>query len=111
MRHRVLGLEAVLPDGTVMSDLTRVTKVNEGLDIKHLLTESPVGDGTLVLGSHTFRLASMAMGLGQATGFDVDGPSQPPDLCCYHLDHQVVAVSGSRGFQAVTGQVVPWVVV
>jgi FAD/FMN-containing dehydrogenase len=37
MRHRVLGLEAVLPDGTVMSDLTRVTKVNEGLDIKHLL--------------------------------------------------------------------------
>jgi FAD/FMN-containing dehydrogenase len=37
MRHRVLGLEAVLPDGTVMSDMTRITKVNEGLDIKHLL--------------------------------------------------------------------------
>lgn len=37
MRHRVLGLEAVLPDGTVFCDMTRVTKVNEGLDIKHLL--------------------------------------------------------------------------
>jgi FAD/FMN-containing dehydrogenase len=37
MRHRVLGLEAVLPDGTLFSDMTRVTKVNEGLDIKHLL--------------------------------------------------------------------------
>ncbi len=37
MRHRVLGLEAVLPDGSVFSDLTCVTKANEGLDIKHLL--------------------------------------------------------------------------
>ncbi len=37
MRHRVLGLEAVLPDGSVMRDMTRVTKVNEGLDIKQLL--------------------------------------------------------------------------
>ena len=26
MRHRVLGLEAVLPDGTVYSDMTRVVK-------------------------------------------------------------------------------------
>jgi len=37
MRHRVLGLEAVMPDGTMFSDMTRVTKVNEGLDIKQLL--------------------------------------------------------------------------
>jgi len=37
MRHRVLGLEAVLPDGNVLSDMTRVSKVNEGLDIKHML--------------------------------------------------------------------------
>ena len=37
MRHRVLGLEAVLPDGGVLNDLTRVTKVNEGLDVKHVL--------------------------------------------------------------------------
>ncbi len=37
MRHRVLGLEAVMPDGMIFSDMTRVTKVNEGLDIKQLL--------------------------------------------------------------------------
>ena len=37
MRHRVLGLEAVLPDGSLLSDMTRVSKANEGLDIKHML--------------------------------------------------------------------------
>ncbi len=37
MRHRVLGLEAVLPDGSVLSDLTRVIKVSAGPDLKHLL--------------------------------------------------------------------------
>lgn len=37
MRHRVLGLEAVLPDGSLLSDMTRVGKANEGLDIKHML--------------------------------------------------------------------------
>ncbi|MDX1717959.1 MAG: FAD-binding oxidoreductase [Anderseniella sp.] len=40
MRNRVLGLEAVLPDGSVLNDLTRVRKVNEGFDIKHLLIGS-----------------------------------------------------------------------
>jgi len=37
MRHRVLGLEAVLPDGSLLCDMACVTKANEGLDIKHLL--------------------------------------------------------------------------
>ncbi|MET0483586.1 MAG: FAD-binding oxidoreductase, partial [Aestuariivirgaceae bacterium] len=37
MRQRVLGLEAVLPDGTVLSDLTEVAKANEGYDVKQLL--------------------------------------------------------------------------
>ena len=36
MRHRVLGLEAVLPDGTVFQDLTRVVKNSAGYDLKHL---------------------------------------------------------------------------
>ncbi len=39
MRHRVLGLEAVLPSGAVLSDLTRVVKVSAGPDLKHL----PIG--------------------------------------------------------------------
>ena len=36
MRHRVLGLEAVLPDGTMFQDLTRVVKNSAGYDLKHL---------------------------------------------------------------------------
>jgi FAD/FMN-containing dehydrogenase len=44
MRHRVLGLEAVLPDGTVLSDLTAVAKANEGYDVKQLLIGA---EGTL----------------------------------------------------------------
>lgn len=37
MRHQVLGLEAVLPDGSVFSDMTRVIKVSAGPDLKHLI--------------------------------------------------------------------------
>jgi len=44
MRARVLGLEAVTADGTLISDLARVTKVNEGLDVKHLFIGA---EGTL----------------------------------------------------------------
>ncbi len=44
MRARVLGLEAVTADGGVMNDLARVTKVNEGLDIKQLFIGA---EGTL----------------------------------------------------------------
>ena len=44
MRHRVLGLEAVLPDGAVMSDLTRVVKNTAGYDLKHLFIGA---EGTL----------------------------------------------------------------
>ncbi|CAM5768453.1 FAD-linked oxidase [Labrys miyagiensis] len=44
MRHRVLGLEAVLPDGSVYSDLTRVVKNAAGYDLKHLLIGA---EGTL----------------------------------------------------------------
>ncbi|ODN72395.1 FAD-binding oxidoreductase [Methylobrevis pamukkalensis] len=44
MRHRVLGLEAVMPDGSVLSDLTRIVKVSAGYDLKHLLIGA---EGTL----------------------------------------------------------------
>lgn len=44
MRHRVLGLEAVLPDGTIYSDMTRVMKNTAGYDLKHLFIGA---EGTL----------------------------------------------------------------
>ncbi len=44
MRHRVLGLEAVLPDGSIYGDLTRVVKNTAGYDLKHLLIGA---EGTL----------------------------------------------------------------
>ena len=44
MRNRVLGLEAVLPNGDVISDMKVVSKANEGYDIKQLFIGS---EGTL----------------------------------------------------------------
>ncbi|MET3649334.1 FAD-binding oxidoreductase [Phyllobacterium ifriqiyense] len=44
MRQRVLGLEVVLPDGRVMSDMAQVPKSNEGYDLKQLFIGA---EGTL----------------------------------------------------------------
>ncbi|MGQ0611458.1 MAG: FAD-binding oxidoreductase [Paracoccaceae bacterium] len=43
-RDQVLGLEAVLPDGTVLNGLKRLRKDNTGYDLRHLLIGS---EGTL----------------------------------------------------------------
>ena len=43
-RHRVLGLQAVLPNGQILNDMKHVIKANEGYDIKHLLMGA---EGTL----------------------------------------------------------------
>ncbi|WP_095197966.1 FAD-binding oxidoreductase [Mesorhizobium carmichaelinearum] len=44
MRHRILGLEAVMADGSVYCDLTRVVKNSAGYDLKHLFIGA---EGTL----------------------------------------------------------------
>lgn len=43
-RNQILGLEAVLPDGTIISSLKKLMKDNTGYDLKHLLIGS---EGTL----------------------------------------------------------------
>ena len=54
MRERVLGLQAVLPDGTILNDLAHVRKCNEGYDIKQLLIGA---EGTLgVITAATLQL-------------------------------------------------------
>jgi FAD/FMN-containing dehydrogenase len=58
MRQRVLGLEAVMADGSLFSDLGRVTKNNDGYDIKQLLIGS---EGTLgVVTRAALRLEAVA---------------------------------------------------
>ncbi len=53
-RDLCLGLEAVLPDGTVVSGLTRLRKDNAGYDLRHLLIGS---EGTLgVITAASLRL-------------------------------------------------------
>ncbi len=59
MRQRVLGVEAVLPDGTVLSDLKKVIKANEGYDVKQLLIGS---EGTLGI------ITGVVLKLEKATG-------------------------------------------
>ncbi len=59
MRQRVLGLEAVLPDGTIVRDLTEVLKANEGLDVKQLLIGA---EGTLgIVTRAVMRLAPVSV--------------------------------------------------
>lgn len=59
MRHRVLGLEAVLPDGSIYSDLTRVVKNAAGYDLKHLFIGA---EGTLgVISQIAIRLEPQPM--------------------------------------------------
>ena len=55
MRHRILGLTVVLPDGTIFTDMSRVTKCNEGYDLKQLFCGA---EGTLgIVTSAVLQLA------------------------------------------------------
>ncbi|RQS16743.1 FAD-binding oxidoreductase [Burkholderia sp. Bp8998] len=72
MREQVLGLEAVLADGTVVSSMNRMLKNNAGYDLKQLFIGS---EGTLgvvtraVLRLHP-KLAAPATALCRVHGFD-----------------------------------------
>ncbi|WP_341486834.1 FAD-binding oxidoreductase [Pararhizobium sp. A13] len=85
MRHRILGLEAVLPDGSIYSDLTRVVKNSAGYDLKHLfigaegtlgvvtklvikLDPVPLATATAIFGLPSTRAALDLVSLARATG-------------------------------------------
>ena len=69
MRHRILGLEAVMPDSSVMTDMTRIIKNAAGYDLKHLLIGA---EGTLGI---ITRLAIRLDPLPQATATAIFGCS------------------------------------
>ena len=95
MRHRILGLEAVLADGSVYTDLTRVVKNAAGYDLKHLFVgaEGTLGVITriavklepqpLTTATVLFGLASVDTALQSPSlvgpGLRHKPPSQPPD--------------------------------
>jgi len=84
MRDQVLGLEAVLADGTLLSSLNRLQKNNAGYDLKHLLigTEGTIGivtkavlklrpqpshQQTALLGCETFQQVETILDRAQAS--------------------------------------------
>ena len=78
MRHRVLALEAVLPDGRVLSDLAPVIKAAIGPDPRHLLVGA---EGTLgIVTAAALRLEPVAPAQATALLALVDLDSVPAAL-------------------------------
>lgn len=97
MRNLVLGIEAVLADGTVLSSLNRMLKNNSGYDLKHLfigtegtlgivtradlrLVSAPKSHGTAFVACPDFESLIKALGIvdsrlgGQLSAFEAMWP-------------------------------------
>ncbi len=77
IRDLCLGLEAVLPDGSVLNGLKRLRKDNSGYDLRHLLIGS---EGTLgVITAAALRMVPRPAGIGTAM-LAVASPAAALDL-------------------------------
>lgn len=94
MRARLLGLEAVLPDGAVLNEMTRVAKCNEGYDLKQLFCGA---EGTLgVITRAVLRLSP------------ADGPATTLLAACRDASAALAAFRGLRrapGLRLLRGEV------
>jgi FAD/FMN-containing dehydrogenase len=72
MRNLVLGLEAVLPDGTILSSMNKMLKNNAGYDLKHLFigTEGTLGIVTRAVLRLVPRLPAKTTALCATHSFD-----------------------------------------
>jgi len=89
-RDLCLGLEAVLPDGTIWHGLKRLRKDNTGYDLRNLLIGS---EGTLgVITAAALKLVPRPAGEGTAL-MEVAGPRAALDLLARARDHMGEGVS------------------
>ncbi|MDH5531381.1 MAG: FAD-binding oxidoreductase, partial [Paracoccaceae bacterium] len=83
MRDLCLGIEAVLPDGSVLKGLKRLRKDNTGYDLRHLLIGA---EGTLgVITAASLKLFPRPAGIGTAI-FTVAGPAEALELLAMAQD-------------------------
>jgi FAD/FMN-containing dehydrogenase len=108
MRDSVLGLEAVLADGRVMSSLNRMLKNNAGYDLKHLFIGS---EGTLgVVTRAVLRLRPAPRSVSTAF-VGLAGFAQVTDLLA-HLESHLAGTLSSfeamwRGYDAFVRRLCP----
>lgn len=89
-RDLCLGVEAVLPDGQIWRDLTRLRKNNAGYDLRHLLIGS---EGTLgIITAAALKLFPRPREQGTAL-FVVDGPKAALTLLALAGQHLVQDMS------------------
>ncbi|GHF65823.1 FAD-binding oxidoreductase [Seohaeicola zhoushanensis] len=89
-RDLCLGLEAVLPDGSIWHGLTRLRKDNTGYDLKNLLIGA---EGTLgVITAATLKLSPVPAGRGTAL-IAVASPRAALDMLALARDHLGEGVS------------------
>ncbi|MRX49178.1 FAD-binding protein [Paracoccus sp. S-4012] len=97
-RELCLGVEAVLPDGSVMRTLTRLRKDNTGYSIRDLLVGA---EGTLgIITAASLRLAPVPA--GQGTGFLV--VPDPAAALTLLARAQARFAGGVTGFELISGE-------
>jgi len=97
-RDLCLGLEAVMPDGSIWHGLKRLRKDNTGYDLRHLLIGS---EGTLgIITAAALKLSPQPAHIGTAV-FVVQSPQAALSLLALARDHLGEMVSA---FELIAGQ-------